>query len=303
MKSKHYDKDDSHSIYRDFSQQPDEDVLSSLNISLRQKPVTETFPIKLHKILERSDIDGYSDVVSWLPHGRAFKIHNAKAFVSQVMPHYFYISKITSFVRQLSIYGFRKVSRKGIDKGAYYHELFLSGRPGLCAGIIRLAKSKPTLKSKVEPNFYQMPHICRFVTIEDIKRGYIDENAPKKPRVIQYHISNSSTDTAKVDQNIPDTQLPDQCMSHSGQNESVPIEDDLDKDMLEFMNSFPNDLEEQPDYLETEDILSTFIPSYFDAKDIGSYCTNNKKINISNVNNSGAISVEARGNFCYSLAA
>jgi hypothetical protein len=34
----------------------------------------ETFPIKLHAMLERVDELGLNAIVSWLPHGRAFKV-------------------------------------------------------------------------------------------------------------------------------------------------------------------------------------------------------------------------------------
>merc|ERR1719350_138816 len=114
--------------------------------------------MKLHQIIERSEIDGYSDVISWLPHGRAFRIYDPNAFVTRLMSSYFCIPKFTSFLRQLSLYGFRKVSRKCIDKGAYYHEMFLFGRSYLSRGILRM-KRRPTyfkLKSKFDPNFYNM---------------------------------------------------------------------------------------------------------------------------------------------------
>jgi len=192
------DMSDNNRSYSDFSQFTDEEALMQIGHTSNQKSTIETFPIKLHKIMERADVDGYSHIISWLPHGRAIRIHDSKAFVAKIMPRYFYISKYTSFIRQLSIYGFRKVSRKGIDKGAYYHDLFLSGRPGLCAGISRL-KSRPTLKSKFEPNFYQMPPIFQLPTIEDIKRGYIS-NEITKPRVIQYHVEEEPTKKKSTDE-------------------------------------------------------------------------------------------------------
>jgi len=142
--------------YRDFCHVPDEAVCTELKFTSMTGRPQEPFPVKLHKILEQSEIDGYSSIISWLAHGRAFKIHNTSLFTEQIMPKYFYQSKLTSFQRQLKIYGFYKL-QSNLDKGAYCHELFLRGRPGLCAGILRQI-SRRTIELK-EPNFYEMPPV------------------------------------------------------------------------------------------------------------------------------------------------
>jgi hypothetical protein len=79
-----------------------------------------------------------SDIVSWLPHGMAFRIHKPKDFAEHIMPKYFKKIKYRSFQRQLHIYGFRQVKDKNsADNGAHYHKLFVRGKKDLCLQMTR----------------------------------------------------------------------------------------------------------------------------------------------------------------------
>ena len=69
------------------------------------------FPFKLYDTLMRIDADGYSDIMSWLPHGRSFKIHDLDGFNDLILPMYFRHSKKSSLLRQLNLYGFRRYVR------------------------------------------------------------------------------------------------------------------------------------------------------------------------------------------------
>ena len=44
------------------------------------------FPITLHHLLSDASIQGFDDVISWLPGGTAFKIHDPKRFTEEIMP-------------------------------------------------------------------------------------------------------------------------------------------------------------------------------------------------------------------------
>jgi len=87
------------SRYRDFSNVADEEV--RLNFNNMVGRTQETFPVKLHKIIDQIERDGLSSIISWCPHGRAFKIYNNTLFIKVVISRYFYQTKMSSFTRQL----------------------------------------------------------------------------------------------------------------------------------------------------------------------------------------------------------
>lgn len=96
------------------------------------------FPFKLHSILESAGTAGQESIISWLPSGKAFKIHKPKEFADAIMPQYFNQTKYRSFQRQLYIYGFDRVKDKSSeDYGAYFHELFIRGASDLCLDMQR----------------------------------------------------------------------------------------------------------------------------------------------------------------------
>jgi hypothetical protein len=109
--------------------------------------VAQPFPEKLHLMLSTVDRD---DIVSWQPHGRCFAVHKPKEFVSEIMPVYFKQTKLTSFQRQLNLYGFCRLT-SGRDRGAYYHELFLRGRPFLCKRMMRTRIKGTGIKAASSP--------------------------------------------------------------------------------------------------------------------------------------------------------
>lgn len=122
--------------------------------------VHNPFPAVLHTMVEEAEEKGFSDLISWQSHGRAFLIRNPKTFVTKVLPNYFKHSKLSSFQRQLSLYGFVRLTHDGPDRGAYYHECFLRGRPFLCSKIARTRVKGTWVRTssspESEPDFYSM---------------------------------------------------------------------------------------------------------------------------------------------------
>jgi hypothetical protein len=119
----------------------------------------QSFPMKLHSLLERVEVEGLSHIISWQPHGRCFCIHQTKEFAERVLPTHLRQGKLTSFQRQLNLYGFARLTR-GKDAGGYYHELFLRGKGNLTKRMkrtkIKGTKFKAASSPDQEPDFYSM---------------------------------------------------------------------------------------------------------------------------------------------------
>lgn len=90
----------------------------------------EAFPQKLYKLLVETESNGQDHIVSFTPSGLAFRVHDPKAFATDIIPRYFRHAQYHSFQRQLNKYGFERI-HCGPDIGAYQHPLFQKGRPDL----------------------------------------------------------------------------------------------------------------------------------------------------------------------------
>ena len=142
--------------YRDHSHLVDPDP---------NKPVTipgriPTFPAKLFAILSRPDL---ADIISWMPHGRSWKVHKPREFEVKVIPSYFDHAKFSSFIRQANGWGFKRVTTKGTDRNSHYHELFLRGIPHLIkfmkrpvSGMNAVSQPKLTKCRDFDPDFYKI---------------------------------------------------------------------------------------------------------------------------------------------------
>ena len=153
--------------YRDHSYLPDPDPTKPVTIPGR----IPTFPAKLFAILSRSDL---ADIISWMPHGRSWKVHKPREFEVKVIPSYFDHAKFSSFIRQANGWGFKRVCTKGVDRNSHYHELFLRGMPHLIKFMKRPVSGSKVHQSQplhakgknCDPDFYRisqdhpLPELC-----------------------------------------------------------------------------------------------------------------------------------------------
>eukprot|EP00980_Cylindrotheca_fusiformis_P020232 scaffold7316_cov123-Cylindrotheca_fusiformis.AAC.7 len=111
--------------------------------------VIEPFPEKLHRLLLEVEAAGRSDIISFVANGRAFAIHMPDKFFKDIVPLYFRQSRLSSFKRQLNLYGFELINT-GPARGGYFHELFVKDRPDLCRKMRRVAVKVAAKNDKKE---------------------------------------------------------------------------------------------------------------------------------------------------------
>lgn len=119
----------------------------------KHKKSDRNFPARLHAILAD---ERYAHIITWMPHGRAWKVLDKDLLVETVIPKYFGQSKFASFTRQLSGWGFKRLHQTGPDFGCYYNECFLRGHPQLTVLMRRVSpgQGKATPHANSEPDFY-----------------------------------------------------------------------------------------------------------------------------------------------------
>jgi hypothetical protein len=97
----------------------------------------ESFPVKLHRLLLQVETENKDDIISFNFDGTVFVIHQPDAFEEEIIPRFFKHSKLSSFKRQLSMYGFTRVPQ-GPDEGGFSHPSFRKDRPDLCKDMDRI---------------------------------------------------------------------------------------------------------------------------------------------------------------------
>ncbi|KAG2253557.1 hypothetical protein Bca4012_101265 [Brassica carinata] len=89
----------------------------------------------LRKCYEMVDDSSTDSIISWSTNGdNSFVISDTTVFSAQLLPKYFKHSNLSSFIRQLNIYGFRKVDA---DRCEFANDWFVRGQKELLKNVIR----------------------------------------------------------------------------------------------------------------------------------------------------------------------
>ncbi|KAF0690275.1 Aste57867_18301 [Aphanomyces stellatus] len=101
---------------------PDESYSTQPHV-LHPIGVQSTFLTKTMTILDTCD----AAIAGWTDQGAAFVVRDAEAFAATLLPVHFKHSNFKSFVRQLNLYGFKKVRTHEKAWWQFQHELFRRG--------------------------------------------------------------------------------------------------------------------------------------------------------------------------------
>mmetsp|Transcript_25582 Transcript_25582/g.55040 ORF Transcript_25582/g.55040 Transcript_25582/m.55040 type:complete len:517 (-) Transcript_25582:270-1820(-) len=144
-------------LYQDFAN-TEPSALNAGSFHERVPPQSlqsQKLPSKLAAMLSDPD---HASIITWMPHGRSWKILNRELFSTFALPRYFGHSNHASFVRIVNAWGFRRIT-KGPDRDSYYHEMFLRGKPRLHERMKRLPtchRKTPVDKEDKCPDFYDL---------------------------------------------------------------------------------------------------------------------------------------------------
>jgi hypothetical protein len=108
-----------------------------------------TAPNFIEKLWQLVNDKGSASFVTWTPHGSII-VMRLDQFSSQVLPKYFKHSNYASFVRQLNLYGFRKISHSS-DSCEYAHPLFRRGNEQMFKEIRRKVVSPSCREAMTKP--------------------------------------------------------------------------------------------------------------------------------------------------------
>jgi hypothetical protein len=144
------------------------------------------FLVKLWSILTD---DSLSDIIRWDPSGKSFHVVDAYNFCRVVLPQYFKHNNLNSFVRQLNLYGFRKINnleRNGLvyasadssDDMHFGHPLLFRGRPDLLVNIKRntaSTKRQPSTAGGSPEKTVTLPEkdlLCMLEELQSLREGH-----------------------------------------------------------------------------------------------------------------------------------
>jgi len=124
------------------------------------------FLLKLWKIVEDPQCN---ELIAWNQDGRTIKIFDQNEFSKQILPRYYKHNNISSFVRQINMYGFRKIvdnvngglKQDNVQQWEFFHRYFQQGKPDQ----LHLIKRKVHLKEESKVSTPQLSQL-----LEDVER-------------------------------------------------------------------------------------------------------------------------------------
>lgn len=174
---------------------------------------SQRFPVKLYALLSQPQL---SHIITWMPHGRSWKVLKPKIFEASVLPVFFESDNYHSFNRVINAWSFRRKSQ-GPDRGSYFHELFLRGKPHLQKYMRRLPRThkKLAMGKDEEPDFFELNAASPLPTLDQAR----SQLETRKRQRIQAHF-----ETKTVVQSTQLSSTNDGEMLHHAQRHPLALE-------------------------------------------------------------------------------
>ncbi|CAH8649928.1 unnamed protein product [Heterobilharzia americana] len=105
----------------------------------------QSIPAFLSKLKLLVDDEETNDLIYWDPLGTSFHIRDGNRLAKELLPQYFKHNNLSSFVRQLNMYGFRKINRvdasmptkSDTEDMEFSHPFFIRNKDSLLSKIQR----------------------------------------------------------------------------------------------------------------------------------------------------------------------
>ncbi|XP_052521442.1 heat shock factor protein 1 [Tympanuchus pallidicinctus] len=147
------------------------------------------FLTKLWTLVEDPETD---PLICWSPSGNSFHVFDQGQFAKEVLPKYFKHNNMASFVRQLNMYGFRKVvhiEQGGLvkpekDDTEFQHPYFIRGQEHLLENIKRKVTSVSSIKN--EDIKVRQDNVTKLLTDIQVMKGKQESMDSKLIAMKQY---------------------------------------------------------------------------------------------------------------------
>ncbi|KAF0268403.1 hypothetical protein FOG48_02580 [Hanseniaspora uvarum] len=111
----------------------------------RENMMKKQRPAFINKVWIMVNDDDTNDCIYWAEDGHSFVISHQIDFVTKVLPKHFKHCKIASFIRQLNMYGWKKIqdaraptqTDPNLESLQFYNQNFIRGKPELLDNITR----------------------------------------------------------------------------------------------------------------------------------------------------------------------